>query len=204
MVNNNQQNLVKQELLTPTQLMKLVEGETVVIRVNKQFDNNQKRVKKNPIFNTLQHSLPSSYLFLKGSDSTFDFVNTQFQSEISDHTKLDLLQNKVNIEIFPDDNKEEINSSDLPNKKTKGYSATLKIFREELSKVIEWSNTRLGQKENIDSISSRNLLEIISSFSQLESVTTIFKSEEDFESIITNLNTLLAEEQDVENEQEVQ
>ncbi|WP_153053218.1 TraM recognition domain-containing protein, partial [Streptococcus suis] len=55
----------KQELLTPTQLAKLQEGEAVILRGVKGRDNVGRKITTDPIFLHEKTSLPYRYMFLQ-------------------------------------------------------------------------------------------------------------------------------------------
>lgn len=78
----------KQELLTPTQLAKLQEGEAVILRGVKGRDNVGRKVTTDPIFLHEKTSLPYRYMFLQDE---FDHSMTLADIPVnSEHRELDL------------------------------------------------------------------------------------------------------------------
>ncbi|MDG3136407.1 VirD4-like conjugal transfer protein, CD1115 family [Streptococcus suis] len=78
----------KQELLTPTQLAKLQEGEAVILRGVKGRDNAGRKVTTDPIFLHEKTSLPYRYMFLR---EEFDHSMTLADIPVdSAHRELDL------------------------------------------------------------------------------------------------------------------
>lgn len=78
----------KQELLTPTQLAKLQEGEAVILRGVKARDNAGRKVTTDPIFLHEKTSLPYRYMFLQDE---FDHSMTLADIPVdSEHRELDL------------------------------------------------------------------------------------------------------------------
>ena len=78
----------KQELLTPTQLAKLQEGEAVILRGVKGRDNAGRKVTTDPIFLHEKTAFPYRYMFLQDE---FDHSMTLADIPVeSDHRELDL------------------------------------------------------------------------------------------------------------------
>lgn len=78
----------RQELLTPTQLAKLQEGEAVILRGVKGRDNAGRKITTDPIFLHEKTSLPYRYMFLQ---SEFDHSMTLADIPVeSEHRELDL------------------------------------------------------------------------------------------------------------------
>ena len=78
----------RQELLTPTQLAKLQEGEAVILRGVKGRDNAGRKVTTDPIFLHEKTSLPYRYMFLQEEfDQSMTFADIPVESP---HRNLDL------------------------------------------------------------------------------------------------------------------
>ena len=78
----------KQELLTPTQLAKLQEGEAVILRGVKGRDNAGRKITTDPIFLHEKTSLPYRYMFLQDEfDHSMTLADIPVESE---HRELDL------------------------------------------------------------------------------------------------------------------
>lgn len=78
----------KQELLTPTQLAKLQEGEAVILRGVKGRDNAGRKVTTDPIFLHEKTAFPYRYMFLQDEfDHSMTFADIPVES---DHRELDL------------------------------------------------------------------------------------------------------------------
>lgn len=78
----------RQELLTPTQLAKLQEGEAVILRGVKARDNSGRKVTTDPIFLHEKTSLPYRYMFLQNEfDHDMSLADIPVESE---HRELDL------------------------------------------------------------------------------------------------------------------
>ena len=78
----------RQELLTPTQLAKLQEGEAVILRGVKGRDNAGRKVTTDPIFLHEKTAFPYRYMFLQDE---FDHSMTLADIPVeSDHRELDL------------------------------------------------------------------------------------------------------------------
>ena len=78
----------KQELLTPTQLAKLQEGEAVILRGVKGRDNAGRKITTDPIFLHEKTSLPYRYMFLQEEfDQSMTLADIPVESA---HRELDL------------------------------------------------------------------------------------------------------------------
>ncbi|APC50393.1 conjugal transfer protein (plasmid) [Virgibacillus halodenitrificans] len=104
----------QQRIITTDRLRQLIEGETLVIRSLHRQDNDRKKVRPYPIFNTRDTNMPYRWQFLSNwLDTSKDLNDIDILSE---HTDLDLRDLYVNFgDFILDDNArynyEEINQS---------------------------------------------------------------------------------------------
>lgn len=193
-VNNSQQSLLRQELLTPTQLMRLVEGEAVIIRANKQHDKKNHRAKKNPIFNNLRYSLPSSFMFLKGAGKTFDYSNTEYSSSISEHMNIELMSNKVVIDVW--------NKNKNEKEKPQGFNhSTFYIaWKKYLVCLVNKMNEEYDKSYNDQTLTIEDIKEALTVLEEAELLLDIFGEEQ---TLLNFTEGLEVYEKEIANDQEL-
>jgi len=193
MVNNSQQSLLRQELLTPTQLMRLVEGEAVILRANKQHDKKNHRAKKNPIFNNLRYSLPSSFMFLKGAGKTFDYSNTEFSSSISEHMNLELMSNKIVIDVWNRNKNKQEKVKELNN------STFFVAWKKYLIRLVNRMNKDYNKSYDEQTLTITEMKEALTLLGEEDLLLDIFGEEQTLHHFIVGLEGY---EQEQLNEQE--
>ncbi|EJQ35430.1 hypothetical protein IEE_05539 [Bacillus cereus BAG5X1-1] len=88
----------QQRIISIDRVRQFIEGETLVIRALHRQDNNRKKVRPFPLFNTLEMTMPYRWQFLS---SLFDTSNDLNEIDIpSLHTRLDLTDLYVNFLDF--------------------------------------------------------------------------------------------------------
>lgn len=189
-VNNSQQSLLGQSLLTTTQLMGLVEGEAVILRANKQFDKKQRRAKKHPIFDTLSNSLPSSYIFLKGPNKTFERTNTEFNSSISEHMNIELRKNKVKINVWKRNDQTDIQEEQNKEMFVNFY----RFWKKEIDDLAALLSNEKDKEYEGEDMTYVEIKEAITILNDTDSIKAVFSEENSLDQFIDGLKKYEQEE----------
>lgn len=86
---SHSESLTERALLMPDELMQLKEGESVVVRANKRQDNQRKKIKPKPIFNTGKTAAKFRYEYLQEDfDNSKSVLNLPILSTIYHRLKM--------------------------------------------------------------------------------------------------------------------
>lgn len=134
----------QQRIITFDRLSQLIEGETLVIRSLHRQDNNRRKVRPYPIFNTRETNMPYRWQFLTNwLDTSKDLNDIDIKSE---HSNLDLKDLNIDFSDFILDTEArkryiQVNRKEEQKKEINIDSSNIKLAMRELNNLIARTET---------------------------------------------------------------